>query len=92
MKSKAVYLPISNNTFNSNSPNLNSNMKLLRSPMSNTAMGILSKGRSGRGKNSWISKSAPTTPGTALPANFMGDDSPLLLNEQDEDDNDNEHN
>lgn len=93
LKNKAVYLPISNNTFNNSNSNFSSNIsssKMMRSPISNSSMGILGKGRSLRGKNGWISKSAPTTPGTSngLPVNFMGDDSPLLLNEQDED---NEH-
>lgn len=38
----------------------------------------------GRGRKGWISKSAPTTPGTAMPSCFLDDDSPLL-NEHDED-------
>lgn len=39
----------------------------------------------GRGRKGWISKSAPSTPGTAMPSCFLDDDSPLLLNEHDED-------
>lgn len=38
----------------------------------------------GRGRKGWVSRSAPTTPGTAMPPCFLDDDSPLL-NEQDED-------
>lgn len=38
----------------------------------------------GRGRKGWVSRSAPTTPGTTVPSCFLDDDSPLL-NEQDED-------
>lgn len=54
--------------------------KNLRSPIGSTS-GILGFGR---GRKGWISKSAPTTPGTAMPSCFLDDDSPLL-NEHDED-------
>ena len=77
MKNRSVYLPIANNGFTSPS---GMNTKL-RSP---TASVFMIKSRSVRSRNGWISKSAPTTPGTGLPSNFMNDDSPLL-NEQDED-------
>lgn len=59
----------------------NSGSKNVRSPLGSGCSSILGKGRSRKG---WISKSAPTTPGTALPPCFLDDDSPLL-NEQDED-------
>lgn len=53
--------------------------KNLRSPIGSTSiLGF------GRGRKGWISKSAPTTPGTAVPSCFLDDDSPLL-NEHDED-------
>lgn len=53
--------------------------KNLRSPIGSTSiLGF------GRGRKGWISKSAPTTPGTAAPSCFLDDDSPLL-NEHDED-------
>lgn len=53
--------------------------KNLRSPIGSTSiLGF------GRGRIGWISKSAPTTPGTAMPSCFLDDDSPLL-NEHDED-------
>lgn len=54
--------------------------KNLRSPIGGTS-GILGFGR---GRKGWISKSAPSTPGTAIPSCFLDDDSPLL-NEHDED-------
>lgn len=53
--------------------------KNLRSPIGSAS--ILSFGR---GRKGWISKSAPTTPGTAMPSCFLDDNSPLL-NEHDED-------
>lgn len=59
----------------------NSGAKNIRSPLGSGCSSLLGKGRSRIG---WISKSAPTTPGTALPPCFLDDDSPLL-NEQDED-------
>ncbi|KAJ6638159.1 hypothetical protein Bhyg_10892 [Pseudolycoriella hygida] len=59
----------------------NSGAKNVRSPLGSGCSSLLGKGRSRKG---WISKSAPTTPGTTLPPCFLDDDSPLL-NEQDED-------
>lgn len=50
----------------------------LRSPIGSGNILSFSRNRKG-----WISKSAPTTPGTALPASYINDDSPLL-NEHDE--------
>nr|XP_029711559.1 hybrid signal transduction histidine kinase M [Aedes albopictus] len=91
---KAMYIPIASNQ---NSTGLSTgHLRSLRSPSamaSAAAAGLL-----GRGRNrcsSWMSKSAPTTPGTGLPPSgsgagsgtgaAIGDHSPLLLNEQDED-------
>lgn len=53
--------------------------KNLRSPIGSGNILSFSRNRIG-----WISKSAPTTPGTAMPASYLNDDSPLL-NEHDED-------
>lgn len=68
---KARYFPIVNSN----------NSKSLRSPIGVGYTSIMSRGRSRKG---FISRSAPTTPGTSLPPCFLDDDSPLL-NEQDED-------
>ncbi|EDS45899.1 conserved hypothetical protein [Culex quinquefasciatus] len=84
---KAMYIPISSNQ---NQGPAAPPGRSLRSPSavaSAAAAGLLSRGRS---RCSWMSKSAPTTPGTALPpggsgTGAIGDNSPLLLNEQDED-------
>lgn len=83
---KAMYIPISSNQ-NYNGP-VGRSLRSPSSVASAAAAGLLSRGRS---RCSWISKSAPTTPGTALPpgsgglTGIIGDNSPLLLNEQDED-------
>ncbi|XP_055846835.1 uncharacterized protein LOC129912563 isoform X2 [Episyrphus balteatus] len=69
---KAMYIPM----MSSSGSNGRCSMK---SPVSGTS--FLSRGR---GRKGWISRSAPTTPGTGLPPNRLGDDSPLL-NEHDED-------
>lgn len=57
--------------------------KRLRSPNGGSgaysSLFLLSKGR-----KSWVTRSAPTTPGSVLPPCFVDDDSPLL-DEQDED-------
>lgn len=53
--------------------------KNLRSPIGNGNILSFSRNRKG-----WISKSAPTTPGTAMPVSYSNDDSPLL-NEHEED-------
>ncbi|XP_065074837.1 rho GTPase-activating protein gacZ isoform X2 [Ochlerotatus camptorhynchus] len=82
---KAMYIPIA-----SNQNSAPTGHRSLRSPSaiaSAAAAGLLGRGRS---RCSWISKSAPTTPGTGLPpgggaSGVIGDNSPLLLNEQDED-------
>lgn len=58
---------------------------VLKSPISSVVSGanfFVNRGRVAR--KGWISRSAPTTPGSGLPPNRLGDDSPLL-NEHDED-------
>ncbi|KAH8404428.1 hypothetical protein KR222_010689, partial [Zaprionus bogoriensis] len=58
---------------------------VLKSPASCVVSGasfFVNRGRVAR--KDWISRSAPTTPGSGLPPNRLGDDSPLL-NEDDED-------
>ncbi|CAO1394938.1 unnamed protein product [Diamesa serratosioi] len=89
MKNRSVYLPISNNSTYSTSPNgtsfatsINNNIKSLRSPIAGSGGAMSFMGKTRRNRTGWISKSAPTTPGS-MPVNFMSDDSPLL-NEQDE--------
>ncbi|XP_062549740.1 uncharacterized protein LOC134214355 isoform X2 [Armigeres subalbatus] len=95
---KAMYIPIvTNQNCGAAAPSSAAgHHRSLRSPSamaSAAAAGLL-----GRGRNrcsSWMSKSAPTTPGTGLPpggsggassgiGTMIGDHSPLLLNEQDE--------
>lgn len=76
MKNRSTYLPIASNILTSPS---GLNLRL-RSPNSGGPSVFMMKSR----KAGRISKSAPSTPGTGLPSNFMSDDSPLL-NEQDED-------
>ena len=80
MKNRSVYMPIASNILTSPS-GLGSKM---RSPISGTPSVFMVKSRGTKSRTGWISKSAPSTPGTGLPSNFMSDDSPLL-NEQDED-------
>ncbi|XP_058443613.1 homeobox protein 5 isoform X2 [Malaya genurostris] len=92
---KALYIPISSNNNNnsqSHYPTGDRGGRSLWSPSSAAsaaAIGLLSRGRS---RCIWMSKSAPTTPGTGLPpggaggaGGAIGDNSPLLLDEQDED-------
>lgn len=58
---------------------------VLKSPVSSVVSGasfFVNRGRVAR--KGWISRSAPTTPGSGLPPNRLGDDSPLLK-EDDED-------
>lgn len=57
--------------------------KNLRSPIGNSNLLGFTRNRKG-----WISKSAPTTPGTTIPSLCLNDDSPLL-NVHDEDDEQN---
>ncbi|XP_017870879.1 PREDICTED: uncharacterized protein LOC108619079 [Drosophila arizonae] len=61
---------------------------VLKSPISSVVSGanfFVNRGRVAR--KGWISRSAPTTPGSGLPPNRLGDDSPLL-NEHDEQEED----
>lgn len=70
--SRPFYVPI--NTRNIISPNgLNSTSNRYRSSVVRNT------------PKRWLSKSAPTTPGTGLPINPICDHSPLLLNQHDED-------
>lgn len=80
IKNRSVYLPIACNLMTS--PNGLSSR--LRSPSSAVPGVFMVKSRGVKSRTGWISKSAPSTPGTGLPSNFMSDDSPLL-DEQDED-------
>ncbi|XP_035789034.1 uncharacterized protein LOC118465101 isoform X2 [Anopheles albimanus] len=84
--SRAMYIPIAS-TPNAYIAAPSAVRCHLRSPssMSSAATSFLSRGRS---RYSWMSKSAPTTPGTVAPGGAgpaLCDNSPLLLNEQDED-------
>lgn len=81
VKNRSIYLPIS--CTSPSSGFVSSFNGKLKSPIAGTAS-VFMKPRSVRSRTGWISKSAPTTPGTAEIRNFMSDASPLL-NEQDED-------
>lgn len=77
---KAMYIPMVANYPKSPNPSSGSSRLTLKSPVSVTT-NFLSRNRCRKG---WISRSAPTTPaGSGLPPNCLGDDSPLL-NENDE--------
>lgn len=78
---KAMYIPmVANYSSSSSSPQQSSSRLALKSPVSVTT-NFLGRNRCRKG---WISRSAPTTPaGSGLPPNCLGDDSPLL-NENDE--------
>lgn len=80
MKNRSVYLPIASNVITSSS----GLCAKIRSPNSGPASVFMVKTRGIKGRSGWISKSAPSTPGTGFPSSFISDDSPLL-NEQDED-------
>ncbi|KAH8343181.1 hypothetical protein KR059_006248 [Drosophila kikkawai] len=89
---KALYIPMA--AIGSASGSGGAQRCVLKSPVSSVVSGasfFVNRGRVAR--KGWITRSAPTTPGSALPPNRLGDDSPLLLNEHDEDaidDNDEE--
>lgn len=89
VKNRSVYLPIaSNNVLTSPSGFPCGSKFQLKSP---TAGVFMMKSRCIKNRAGWISKSAPTTPGTGLPS-IINDNSPLL-NEQDEDaENENDQN
>lgn len=75
MKNRSVYLPIvADNGFTSPSGYTSK----MRSPSSAAASVFMVKSRCVKNRAGWISKSAPTTPGTGLPSNFTSDNSPLL--------------
>lgn len=82
MKNRSVYLPINAENAAFTSPSgLSSRM---RSPISGTANVFMGRPRCVKNRAGWISKSAPTTPGTGLPSNFMNDNSPLLDEHEEE--------
>ncbi|KAH8235563.1 hypothetical protein KR032_002497, partial [Drosophila birchii] len=89
---KALYIPMA--AIGTASGSGGAQRCVLKSPVSSVVSGasfFVNRGRVAR--KGWITRSAPTTPGSALPPNRLGDDSPLLLNEHDEDaidDNDEE--
>ncbi|XP_053948069.1 uncharacterized protein LOC128856777 [Anastrepha ludens] len=76
---KALYIPMVPNI--TTTP---SNRCILKSPVSSVVGTNFFTGRGGRVRKIWVSRSAPTTPGTALPPNRLSDDSPLLT-DHDED-------
>lgn len=76
MNNRSVYLPVAA------SPT--ALVSKLRSPSSAIPNVFIGKSRCMRNRTGWVSKSAPTTPGTGFPSSFISDHSPLL-NEQDED-------
>ncbi|KAH8356897.1 hypothetical protein KR200_010642, partial [Drosophila serrata] len=81
---KALYIPMA--AIGSGSGSGGAQRCVLKSPVSSVVSGasfFVNRGRVAR--KGWITRSAPTTPGSALPPNRLGDDSPLLLNEHDED-------
>lgn len=78
---KALYIPMAAIA----TPAASAQRCVLKSPVSSVVSGasfFVNRGRVAR--KGWISRSAPTTPGSGLPPNRLGDDSPLL-NEDDED-------
>lgn len=80
LKNRSVYLPmVEDNSFGY----VESGLKI-RSPCSNPASVFMTKSRCMKNRARWISKSAPTTPGTGLPLNFTGDNSPLLDEHEEE--------
>ncbi|CRK91197.1 CLUMA_CG004880, isoform A, partial [Clunio marinus] len=74
MKNRSVYMPMTSSFV---APNI----------VSPRSVGnFMMKAGMIKGRNGWVSRSAPTTPATFLPATFTTDKSPLL-SEQDEDAN-----
>ncbi|XP_016935180.2 uncharacterized protein [Drosophila suzukii] len=81
---KALYIPMA--AIGGSGSGSGAQRCVLKSPVSSVVSGasfFVNRGRTAR--KGWITRSAPTTPGSALPPNRLGDDSPLLLNEHDED-------
>jgi hypothetical protein len=87
VKNRSVYLPIASNNIFTSPNGFPSGSKMLKSP---TAGVFMMKSRCMKNRAGWISKSAPTTPGTGLPS-IINDNSPLL-DEQDEEDAENDEN
>lgn len=77
---KAMYIPM----MATNQVPSGSRCAILKSPVSSVVNSNFFTNRVNRQRKGWISRSAPTTPATPMPPSYMGDDSPLL-NEHDED-------
>uniref|UniRef100_A0A1I8Q871 WW domain binding protein VOPP1 n=1 Tax=Stomoxys calcitrans TaxID=35570 RepID=A0A1I8Q871_STOCA len=77
---KAMYIPM----MATNQVPTSSRCTMLKSPVTSVVNSNFFTNRGNRQRKCWISRSAPTTPATPLPPSYMDDDSPLL-NEQDED-------
>lgn len=77
---KALYIPMTA----SNQLSTGSRCAILKSPVTSVVNSNFFINRATRSRKGWISRSAPTTPATPLPPSYLGDDSPLL-NEHDED-------
>ncbi|KNC27340.1 hypothetical protein FF38_01086 [Lucilia cuprina] len=77
---KALYIPMTATSHLSSG----SRCTILKSPVSSVVNSNFFINRGNRPRKGWISRSAPTTPATPLPPSYLGDDSPLL-NEHDED-------
>ncbi|KAM7347081.1 uncharacterized protein ACRADG_006744 isoform 1-T2 [Cochliomyia hominivorax] len=77
---KALYIPM----MSTNQLSSGSRCTILKSPVTSVVNSNFFINRGSRPRKGWISRSAPTTPATPLPPSYLGDDSPLL-NEHDED-------
>lgn len=77
---KALYIPMTA----TNQLSSGSRCTILKSPVTSVVNSNFFINRNSRPRKGWISRSAPTTPATPLPPSYLGDDSPLL-NEHDED-------
>lgn len=81
---RSVYSPIASNNVFASPSGLQCGSKMLKSPTTAAGVFMMKSSRCMKNRAGWISKSAPTTPGTGLPSTLINDNSPLL-NEQDED-------
>ena len=77
---KALYIPM----MATNQLPSSSRCTILKSPVTSVVNSNFFINRGSRSRKGWISRSAPTTPATPLPPSYIGDDSPLL-NDHDED-------
>lgn len=77
---KALYIPM----MATNQLPSSSRCTILKSPVTSVVNSNFFVNRGSRSRKGWISRSAPTTPATPLPPSYIGDDSPLL-NDHDED-------